>query len=76
MVFLIKGEATLPVGLLYDHWCGDSGSTTDMDDLGRWCESDESTTRPDRGAKVDVFGIEMESLVQKANRFGIGAAHQ
>ena len=76
MVFFIEGEATLPVGLSRGRWRGCGGATADMDHLDRRCEANEPAARPDRGAEIDVLGIEAEALVQKPNRFGIRAAHQ
>ena len=47
-----------------------------MRDLDRGREEDTSAARANGGAEVDVFQIHEVSLVEQADRFGVGAPHQ
>ena len=47
------------------------GAPASVDDLGRRREQDAPAPRAERGAEVDVLGVEEEPLVQEAHRLGV-----
>ncbi len=49
------------------------GPAAQVDDLGRRREEDPPAARAERGAEVDVLGVEKEPLVEQPHRLGIRA---
>ena len=45
-------------------------------DLATGREEDPAAARADRGAEVDVLGVQEEPLVEQADRLGVGAPHE
>src|SRR5688572_10707654 len=76
MMFFVKGDLAAAVGLVDRARGGDAGAAAQVDDLGGRREKNLPACGADRGAEVDVLGVEKKSFVEEANVFGRLPSHQ
>src|SRR5262245_46582376 len=76
MMLLVESDLALAVGRFCLAACRRNRPSATVNDCDFGRESDPSTARPDRRAKVDVLRVHEVALVQQADSLGVSAPNQ
>src|SRR6185295_10694527 len=73
VMLAVESEMAAAVGGARGRWRRRGRPAAKVDDLDRRDETDPTSSGPNRRAEVHIFRVHEETLVEQADRFGIGA---